>query len=120
MMRILSSFFRFCRPCAGPAFGALLAAAFLAGAALAAGVPVPQVRGPLPHPVQNGIRVWGGLGRFGYTVGASIAYAYLPAGIEIGAPVEVDIFGLWVPGAVTAEPLFDPKGERLRSDKSAA
>ncbi|HEV7135276.1 MAG TPA: alpha/beta hydrolase domain-containing protein [Steroidobacteraceae bacterium] len=69
MMRILSSFFRFCRPCGGPAFGALLAAAFLAGAALAAGVPVPQVRGPLPHPVQNGIRVWGGLGRFGYTVG---------------------------------------------------
>jgi glycine cleavage system aminomethyltransferase T/glycine/D-amino acid oxidase-like deaminating enzyme len=59
-------------------------------------------------------------GGYGYTVGASIAYAYLPAEIEIGAPVEIDIFGLWVPGAVAAEPLFDPKGERLRSDKGAA
>lgn len=52
----------------GAALGALLAASLFAVAAGAAGVPVPKVRGPLPHPVTRGIRVWGGLGKFGYTV----------------------------------------------------
>jgi glycine cleavage system T protein len=55
-------------------------------------------------------------GGFGYTVGRSIAYAYLPA--ERGyvhTAVEVEIFGRWVPGRVAAEPLFDPKGTRVRS-----
>ena len=55
-------------------------------------------------------------GGFGYTVGRSIAYAYLPAGnVEPGAPVEVEIFGEWVGGEVAAEPLYDPGGERLRA-----
>jgi 4-methylaminobutanoate oxidase (formaldehyde-forming) len=53
-------------------------------------------------------------GGYGYSVERSIAYAYLPAEIEVGAKVEVDIFGQWVPGEVTREPLFDPKGERVR------
>ncbi len=44
----------------------------------------------------------------------SIAYAYVPAGTAIGAEVEVDIFGCWVGGTVTAEPLFDPDGTRIR------
>ena len=44
----------------------------------------------------------------------SIAYAYVPAAIELGTPVEVDIFGRWVAGEVTREPLVDPKGERVR------
>ncbi|HSD80168.1 MAG TPA: hypothetical protein VLB47_05885, partial [Solirubrobacteraceae bacterium] len=30
-------------------------------------------------------------------------------------PVEVDIFGRWVGGAVAAEPLCDPRGERVRA-----
>jgi glycine cleavage system aminomethyltransferase T len=38
----------------------------------------------------------------------------LPAAVDVGATVEVDIFGQWVPGAVAAEPLFDPRGERVR------
>lgn len=50
------------------AFGALLAASVFAIGAGAAGVPIPKLRGPLPHPVTQGIRVWGGLGKFGYTV----------------------------------------------------
>jgi glycine cleavage system aminomethyltransferase T/glycine/D-amino acid oxidase-like deaminating enzyme len=55
-------------------------------------------------------------GGFGYTVGRSIAYAYLPAAsAEPGAPVEVEIFGEWVRGEVAAEPLYDPLGKRLRS-----
>jgi glycine cleavage system aminomethyltransferase T/glycine/D-amino acid oxidase-like deaminating enzyme len=53
-------------------------------------------------------------GGYGYTVERSIAYAYLPPGHEVGTAVEVDIFGRWVAGAVVAEPLFDPRGERVR------
>jgi 4-methylaminobutanoate oxidase (formaldehyde-forming) len=54
-------------------------------------------------------------GGFGYTVGASIAYAYLPAEHDAGAEVAVEIFGSWVDGVVAAEPLYDPAGERVRS-----
>jgi 4-methylaminobutanoate oxidase (formaldehyde-forming) len=55
-------------------------------------------------------------GGFGYTVSASIAYAYLPAAeFELGRPIEVEIFGDWVGGAIAAEPLFDPQGERVRA-----
>ncbi len=53
-------------------------------------------------------------GGYGYTVGRSIAYAYLPVAIEVGASVEVDIFGAWVDAEVVREPLFDPSGERVR------
>jgi 4-methylaminobutanoate oxidase (formaldehyde-forming) len=54
-------------------------------------------------------------GGYGYTVERSIAYAYLPAAVPLGAAVEVDIFGRWVAGEVMREPLFDPKGERVRA-----
>ena len=54
-------------------------------------------------------------GGYGYTVERSIAYAYVPSeDAEAGRPVEVEIFGEWVPGEVAEEPLFDPKGERIR------
>jgi glycine cleavage system aminomethyltransferase T/glycine/D-amino acid oxidase-like deaminating enzyme len=53
-------------------------------------------------------------GGYGYTVGRSIAYAYLPPDRDVGAAVEVDIFGRWVAGEVAAEPLFDPRGDRVR------
>jgi 4-methylaminobutanoate oxidase (formaldehyde-forming) len=54
-------------------------------------------------------------GGYGYTVESSIAYAYLPAAAEPGTDVEVDIFGRWVAGEVAREPLFDPRGERVRA-----
>jgi 4-methylaminobutanoate oxidase (formaldehyde-forming) len=55
-------------------------------------------------------------GGYGYTVERSIAYAYLPtAAAGPGTGVEVEIFGEWVAGVVTAEPLFDPTGERIRA-----
>ena len=54
-------------------------------------------------------------GGYGYSVERSIAYAYLPAEVEIGAGVEVDIFGEWVSGEVAREPLYDPRGERVRA-----
>ena len=55
-------------------------------------------------------------GGYGYTVERSIAYAYLPASSATpGTRVEAEIFGRWVQGAVAEEPLFDPKGERIRA-----
>ncbi len=55
-------------------------------------------------------------GGFGYSVGRSIAYAYLPpAHAEPGTPLEVEIFGEWVPGSVADEPLLDPSGDRVRA-----
>jgi 4-methylaminobutanoate oxidase (formaldehyde-forming) len=55
-------------------------------------------------------------GGFGYAVERSIAYASLPSDDAIpGTPVEVEIFGQWVPGSVAAEPLFDPRGARIRA-----
>ena len=32
-----------------------------------------------------------------------------------GTAVAVEIFGSWIDGEVAAEPLFDPKGERIRA-----
>ena len=55
-------------------------------------------------------------GGYGYTVARSIAYAYLPAEASgVGQRVEVDLFGVWVGGEVADEPLFDPKGARIRA-----
>src|SRR6187200_287000 len=54
-------------------------------------------------------------GGYGYTVGRSIAYAYLPGEHDVGTDVAVEIFGEWVPGVVADEPLFDPAGEKIRA-----
>ncbi|MGD0943565.1 MAG: FAD-dependent oxidoreductase [Acidimicrobiales bacterium] len=55
-------------------------------------------------------------GGYGYTVGRSIAYAYLPAGeVEPARRVEVGIFGRFVGGEVVAEPVFDSKNSRVRA-----
>ena len=69
------------------------------------------------EPVRIGAEVVGRVtsGGYGYTVGHSIAYAYLPAEVEVGSAVEVDIFGVWVPGELARGPLFDPAGERVRA-----
>jgi glycine cleavage system aminomethyltransferase T len=68
------------------------------------------------EPVQIGGEVLGRVtsGGYGYTVERSIAYAYMPSEVELGGAVEIDVFGEWVAGEVTREPLFDPKGERVR------
>ena len=55
-------------------------------------------------------------GGFGYAVERSIAYAYLPAAhAAFGTRVEVDVFGTWVGGVVSREPLYDPANERIRA-----
>ena len=55
-------------------------------------------------------------GGIGYAVGASIAYAYLPVELAVpGTTFEVEVFGDRVPAVVADEPLWDPKGERIRA-----
>jgi glycine cleavage system aminomethyltransferase T/glycine/D-amino acid oxidase-like deaminating enzyme len=69
------------------------------------------------EPVRAGGQLVGRVtsGGYGYTVDRSIAFAYLPADrANVGEKVEVEIFGEWVEAAVAAEPLIDPKGERIR------
>jgi 4-methylaminobutanoate oxidase (formaldehyde-forming) len=69
------------------------------------------------EPVRHGGQVVGRVtsGGYGYSVGRSIAYAFVPRELTAGAQVEVDIFGTWVGGRVAEEPLYDPKGARVRS-----
>ena len=70
------------------------------------------------EPVRIGGEILGRVtsGGYGYTVDRSIAYAYLPASSSAPATrVEVEIFGEWIPGTVAEEPLFDPRGERIRA-----
>jgi glycine cleavage system aminomethyltransferase T/glycine/D-amino acid oxidase-like deaminating enzyme len=55
-------------------------------------------------------------GGYGFAVERSIAYAYLPLGLaEVGQRTEVEVFGQWVGCTVSAEPLYDPRGERIKA-----
>ena len=69
------------------------------------------------EPILDGERVLGYVtsANYGYTVRRSIAYGYLPvASAAPGTKVEVLYFGRRYPATVVAEPLYDPRGERLR------
>jgi len=55
-------------------------------------------------------------GGYGYTVGKSIGFVYLP--IELakqGTPLEIELFGERFPARVDADVLYDAKGERIRA-----
>jgi heterotetrameric sarcosine oxidase gamma subunit len=70
------------------------------------------------EPVRGAGRVlgWVTSGGYGYSVQQSIAYAYLP--IEHSAPgtaLDVEILGERIPTAVAREPLWDPKGIRIKA-----
>ena len=68
------------------------------------------------EPVRIGGEVGGRVtsGGYGYSVGQSIAYAFVPSRFEVGTAVEVEVFGAWVSGHIAAEPLYDPEGNRVR------
>jgi glycine cleavage system aminomethyltransferase T/glycine/D-amino acid oxidase-like deaminating enzyme len=71
------------------------------------------------EPVRIGDQVCGRVtsGGLGYTVGASIAYAYLPVDeSKPGTDVAVNVFGEWVPGVVCDQSLYDPKSTRVLAD----
>ena len=53
---------------------------------------------------------------YGYSVGRCIVYGYLPVELAVpGTAVEVEYFDERVPATVGEDPLWDPKGERLRA-----
>ena len=52
---------------------------------------------------------------YGFTVGRNVALAKLPAALEEGAEVEVDVLGELVPAIVAPDVLYDPENERVRS-----
>jgi glycine cleavage system aminomethyltransferase T len=52
---------------------------------------------------------------YGFSVGAGIAYGYLPAALAAeGTRVEIEYFDRCLPAVVAPDPLFDPAGARLR------
>ncbi len=70
------------------------------------------------EPIRIGHEIIGRVksGGQGYTINKGIAYAYVP--IEhsaTGTKVDVEFFGDWRSGVVSAEPLFDPTNSRIRS-----
>ncbi|MDQ1722516.1 MAG: dimethylglycine oxidase, partial [Pseudonocardiales bacterium] len=53
---------------------------------------------------------------YGYTIGRGVAYAWLPTALaEIGTEVQIGYFDERVSAVVAAEPLVDPKMERIRA-----
>ena len=53
---------------------------------------------------------------YGYTVGSGIVYGYLPTShAAVGQKVAIQYFGRRLPATVSREPLYDPKGLRLKS-----
>ncbi len=59
---------------------------------------------------------WVTSGGFGYSVRKSIAYAYLPLACSaVGTVLDVEILGERIPATVEREPLWDPRGERIRA-----
>ncbi len=51
---------------------------------------------------------------FGHTIGKPIAYAWLPASLAVGDPVEIRYFDRMIRATVAAEPLVDPEMARIR------
>jgi 4-methylaminobutanoate oxidase (formaldehyde-forming) len=55
-------------------------------------------------------------GGYGYSVEKSIVYAYLPVDYtKVGTELEIEFFGERVSAIVERSPLYDPKGERIKS-----
>jgi glycine cleavage system aminomethyltransferase T len=52
---------------------------------------------------------------YGYSVGRCVTYGYLPVELAVeGTALEIEYFDERLPATVAAEPLWDPKGERLK------
>ncbi len=70
------------------------------------------------EPIRAGDKIigWVTSGGYGYTVRKSIAYGYLPMEhAKVGAQLDVEIFGERIKAVVEREPLYDPKGERIKA-----
>ncbi len=59
---------------------------------------------------------WVTSGGYGYSVGKSIAYGYLPVELaKPGTTLTVECFGEEIEATVQREPLYDPRGEKIKS-----
>jgi len=70
------------------------------------------------EPIRAGDKIisWVTSGGYGYSVGMSMAYAYLPNEYaKPGTELSIEFFGTQVAAEVIKSPLWDPKGERIRS-----
>ncbi|MBU2611603.1 MAG: FAD-dependent oxidoreductase [Chloroflexi bacterium] len=70
------------------------------------------------EPIRAGDKIigWVASGGYGYSVGKSIVYAYLPIEYsKAGTKLEIEFFGEQVGAEVAQTPLWDPKGERIRA-----
>lgn len=53
---------------------------------------------------------------YGYSVGTYVLYGYLPKEYaKVGTPLEIEYFGERYAVQVAPDPLFDPKGERMKA-----
>jgi 4-methylaminobutanoate oxidase (formaldehyde-forming) len=52
---------------------------------------------------------------YGFTVGRNVALGYLPAGLEEGTEVGVEVFGEILPAEIAPDVLYDPGNERVRA-----
>ena len=50
---------------------------------------------------------------FGYTVGSTVGTVYLPASLEVGEPLEVDVFDAREAAVIGPDVLHDPTGARM-------
>ncbi len=71
---------------------------------------------PIRAAGQQEIISWVASGGYGYSVGESIVFAYLPVEFsQAGTEFEVEFFGEWTKAVVVQAPLWDPKGERIKA-----
>ncbi|MBN1147080.1 MAG: FAD-dependent oxidoreductase [Anaerolineales bacterium] len=71
---------------------------------------------PIRPAGKDEIIAWVTSGGYGYSVGESIAFAYLPMEYtRPGTQLEVEFFGETVGAEVKRAPLWDPKGERIKA-----
>ena len=70
------------------------------------------------EPIVDGERVLGYVtsANYGHTIGRGIAYGYLPIDYtEEGTGMDILYFGKHLPATVAKDPLYDPRGTRLKS-----
>lgn len=71
---------------------------------------------PIRLPGSEEIVSWVASGGYGYSVEESIVFAYLPLALsKAGGRFEIEFFGERVGATLKAMPLWDPKGERIKS-----
>ena len=70
------------------------------------------------EPIMDADRVLGYVtsANYGHTVGRGIVYGYLPIDYSnVGTSVDILYFGERLPASVTREPLYDPRGTKMKA-----